>query len=263
MAAASVRPCDGVPRPERRGVTAPPARSASLVVPMKDEERALPHLLDVALEALPRHVADWEIVLVDDASTDGTTAAAESRASVEPRIRLVQHATNRGLGGALKSGFAAAAKEWVLYSDCDLPWDLDETGRLFRAAELTGADVVSGYRHDRTGEGTLRTLYSFLYNGLVHAAFAFPIRDVNFSCKLVRRRLLEGLPLESEGSFIDAELLVRLRNRGALIQQVGLDYFPRTRGVSTLSSPRTILRILRDLARLAPDLVSERRRLAP
>ena len=237
-------------------------RTVSLVVPMRNEERALPHLLDVALEALPRYASDWEIVLVDDASTDGTVAVAEARAGAEPRIRVVRHPANRGLGGALRSGFAAAAKEWVLYSDCDLPWDLEETGRLFRAAGLTGADVVSGYRHDRTGEGTLRTLYSFLYNGLVHAAFSFPIRDVNFSCKLVRRALLEGLPLESEGSFIDAELLVRLRNRGALIQQVGLDYFPRTRGVSTLSSPRTILRILRDLVRLAPALRAERRRFA-
>jgi len=227
---------------------------------MHNEERSLPHLLDVALDSLPRHADDWEIVLVDDASVDGTVALAEARSSSEPRIRVVRHAENRGLGGALKSGFAAASKGWVLYSDCDLPWDLDEMGRVFRAAELTGADVVSGYRHDRTGEGTLRTLYSFLYNGLVHLAFDFPIRDVNFSCKLIRRRLLDGLPLASDGSFIDAEILVRLRNRGSLIQQVGLDYFPRTRGVSTLSSPRTILRILRDLVRLAPSLRSERKR---
>jgi len=237
-------------------------RSVSLVVPMRNEERSLPHLLDVALEALARHAADWEVVLVDDASVDATFAVAEARAAAEPRVRVVRHAVNRGLGGALRTGFAAATKEWVLYSDCDLPWDLEEAGRVFRAAELTGADVVSGYRHDRTGEGTLRTIYSFLYNGLVHLAFSFPIRDVNFSCKLVRRSFLEALPLESEGSFIDAELLVRLRNRGAVIQQVGLDYFPRTRGVSTLSSPRTILKILRELARLTPVLRAERRRLS-
>lgn len=242
--------------------TVRPPRAVSLVVPMFNEERSLPHFLDVALDALGHHATDWEVVLVDDASADGTVAVAEARAANEPRIRVVRHERNRGLGGALKSGLGAASKEWILYSDCDLPWDLDEAGRVFRAAELTGADVVSGYRHDRTGEGTLRTVYSFLYNGLVHALFHFPIRDVNFSCKLIRKRFLEGVTLESEGSFIDAELLVRLRNRGALIQQVGLDYFPRTRGVSTLSSPRTILRILRDLARLTPALRAERRRLA-
>lgn len=231
-----------------------PPRSVSVVVPMHNEEKSLGHLLDLALPALERHADDWEVVLVDDGSGDGTAALALERAAAEPRIRLLRHEVNRGLGGALRTGFAAARKEWVLYTDCDLPWDPEETGRLFRAAEITGAEFVSGYRHDRTGEGTLRTLYSLLYNGLVHAAFSIPIRDVNFSCKLFRRSLLDGMSLTSEGSFIDAELIVRARNAGALIQQIGLDYFPRTRGVSTLSSPRTILRILRELLRLAPAL---------
>jgi glycosyltransferase involved in cell wall biosynthesis len=236
-----------------------PPRSVSLVVPVHNEEKSLPHLLDLAIEALAQNAADFEIVIVDDASTDSTPEILARRSAADPRIRAVRHGANRGLGGALKSGFAAARLDWILYSDCDLPWDLAETGRLFRAAEITGADFVSGYRHDRTGEGTLRTLYSFLYNGLVHLAFSFPIRDVNFSCKLFRRALLEGVELRSEGSFIDAELLVRCRNRGAVIQQVGLDYFPRTRGVSTLSSPRVILRILGDFVSLALELRRERK----
>ena len=241
----------------------PTRRSVSLVVPVHNEERSLPHLLDFAIPALERHAEELEIVLVDDASTDSTPAVLAAASSADPRIRSVRHAENRGLGGALKSGFAAARHRWILYTDCDLPWDLDEAGRLFRAAEITGADFVSGYRHDRTGEGTLRTIYSFLYNGLVHAAFSFPIRDVNFSAKLFRRDLLDGMPLRSEGSFVDAELLVRCRNRGAVIQQVGLDYFPRTRGVSTLSSPRVILRILKDFATVLPELRRERKSLGP
>lgn len=221
---------------------------------MRNEEKSLPHLLDLLLDALRVHVDDWEVVLVDDASSDGTAALAGERALVEPRIRVCRHAVNRGLGGALRTGFAAASREWILYTDCDLPWDPAETGRLFRAAEITGARFISGYRHDRTGEGPLRTAYSFLYNGLVHALFSMPIRDVNFSCKLFRRSLVPAESLRSEGSFIDAELIVRARNSGAAIQQIGLDYFPRTRGVSTLSSPRTILGILRELTSIAPEL---------
>jgi len=136
-------------------------------------------------------------------------------------------------------------------------------GRLFRAAEVTGADFVSAFRHDRTGEGAIRSIYSFFYNGLVHAVFGIALRDVNFSCKLFRRELLTGLPLRSEGSFIDVELLARCAARGARIQQIGLDYFPRTRGVSTLSSPRVVFRILRDMARLAPEIRAERRTRRP
>ena len=245
-------------------MTAPaPARprEVSLVVPMHNEEKSVGHLLDLAVPALERHTTDWEVVLVDDASTDGTLALARQRAAVEPRIRVVVHERNRGLGGALKTLFAEARKTWVLYTDCDVPWDLEEIGRIFRAAEITGADLVSGYRHDRTGEGLTRTVYSFLYNGLVHAAFRLAIRDVNFSCKLVRRELLQSFTLASEGSFIDAELIVRCRSRGAVIQQVGLDSVPRTRGVSTLSSPRVILRIFRELVGLLPELRRERRAL--
>jgi glycosyltransferase involved in cell wall biosynthesis len=241
----------------------PSQRSVSVVVPVHNEEKSLPHLLQYLVPALERVAEEFEIVLVDDASVDSTPALLAAASAADPRIRSVRHTENRGLGGALKSGFAAARNRWVLYTDCDLPWDPEEAGRLFRAAEITDADFVSGYRHDRTGEGTLRTIYSFLYNGLIHAAFSFPIRDVNFSCKLFRRELLEGMPLRSEGSFIDAELLVRCRNRGAVIQQVGLDYFPRTRGVSTLSSPRTILRILKDFASLVPELRRERKSLGP
>jgi hypothetical protein len=103
-------------------------------------------------------------------------------------------------------------------------------------------------------------LYSFAYNGLVHALFGIVLRDVNFSCKLIRRSLLSGMSLRSEGSFIDAELLARCAARGAVIQQVGVDYFPRTRGLSTLSSPQTIFTILSEMARLTPGIRAERRR---
>ena len=234
-------------------------RSVSLVVPMYNEERNVGRLLDVAIPALGEHATEWEIVLVDDASSDRTRALAESRTEEEPRIRVLSHAHNRGLGGTLRTGFSAARLTWILYSDCDLPWDLAEMGRLFRAAELTGADFVSAYRHDRTGEGATRSLYSFLYNGLVHAVFGIVLRDANFSCKLFRRDLLTGMTLKSEGSFIDVELLARCAARGVAIQQVGLDYFPRTRGVSTLSSPRVVLQILREMAALAPGIRAERR----
>jgi len=88
---------------------------------------------------------------------------------------------------------------------------------------VTRADVIAGYRLDRTSEGFRRTLYSYLYNTLIGLLFGWPHRDINFSFKLMRREVLAAIELESEGSMIDAELIVKARNLGFDIQQIGLD----------------------------------------
>ncbi len=124
--------------------------------------------------------------------------------------------------------------------------------------QVTGADVIAGYRHDRTIEGPRRAVYSYVYNALIGVLFGWPHRDINFSFKLMKREVLEAIELKSEGSLIDAELIVKAKNHGFAIQQIGLDYFPRIRGKSHLSSPKVILKIFAELVRLYPEM---RRRL--
>ena len=176
------------------------------------------------------------------------------RVAENPRIRMIRHEKNRKLGGALKSGFAAATKDLVLYMDADLPFDPDVLGRAMRAMQVTGADVIAGYRLDRTIEGPKRTLYSYVYNALIGVLFGWPHRDINFSFKLMKREVIEAIDLKAEGSLIDAELIVKAKNRGFAIQQIGLDYFPRIRGQSHLSSPRVILKIFAELVKLYPEM---------
>ena len=175
-------------------------------------------------------------------------------AEANPHIRVLRHETNRKLGGSLKTGFGAATKDLVLYMDADLPFDPDEIGRAIRALELTGADMIAGYRLDRTIEGLKRTIYSYVYNALIGVLFGWPHRDINFSFKLFKRRILQTIDLKSEGSLIDAELVVKAKNRGFVIQQLGLDYFPRVRGESHLSSLSVIFKIFRELRRLYPEM---------
>ncbi len=166
--------------------------------------------------------------MVDDASTDRSPAMVAAAAAAEPRIRLLRHAKNRKLGGTLRTGFAACTKDLVLYMDADLPFDPDVLGRAVRALHVSRADVIAGYRLDRTTEGVLRTVYSYVYNTLIGLLFGWPHRDINFSFKLMRREVLEAVELRAEGSLIDAELIVKAKNLGFVIQQLGLDYFPRT-----------------------------------
>jgi hypothetical protein len=113
---------------------------------------------------------------------------------------------------------------------------------------------VSAYRFDRTGEGLVRVVYSSLYNLLVRVLFGVRFRDVNFAFKVCRREIFERIQLRSEGSFIDAELIVSAKKLGMNVVQFGVDYFPRTRGVSTLSSPRVIAKILREAFALRRQL---------
>lgn len=228
--------------------------SISVVVPMFNEEENIAHAIALTTEALEAHASAHEILVVDDASTDRSAAIVGAIAERDERIRLLRHERNRKLGGTLRTGFAAARMDLVLYMDADLPFDPFEIGRAVRAMVLTGADMIAAYRHDRTGEGAIRAIYSYGYNALIGTLFGWPHRDVNFSFKLMRREILEAVELRSEGSLISAELLVKARNLGFRVQQIGLDYFPRTRGRSTLASFGVIATIVRELIALQGEM---------
>jgi len=215
---------------------------------MYNEEAYARRAVSAARAVLMAELPDWEIVIVDDASTDGTPALVDALAREDARVRVVRNPVNRRLGGALRAGYAAATKDLVFYTDADLPVDLHQLPRAVRLLEYQEADVVAGYRFDRTSEGLVRALYTFCYNHLIRTLFGLRVRDVNFAFKLFRRSVLEKFPLTSEGSFIDAEFLLRARKAGCGIIQIGLDYFPRTRGTSTLASIPVIFAILRDMA---------------
>ena len=222
--------------------------SVSVVIPMYNEEAYVDRSVAAARAVLEPMGCDWEIVIVDDASTDETARRAEAIAAADPRVRVIHNAVNRRLGGTLRAGFAAARKDLIFYTDADLPVDYGQLPRAVHLLECQQADLLAGYRFDRTSEGLHRAVYTIGYHVLIRLLFGLRIRDVNFAFKLFRRSLLQTIALKSEGSFIDAELLLRARKAGAVMIQMGLDYFPRTRGPSKLSSLGVIAAILREMA---------------
>jgi glycosyltransferase involved in cell wall biosynthesis len=238
-----------------------PFQKLSIFFPMWNEEEYIGRAVDAARDVCDALVAshevlDYELIVVNDASTDATGRLADAMAAADPRVRVVHHPVNRKLGGSMKSGFAAATGDLILYTDADLPFDMDEVRKAVRLMRVYEADIVSAYRFDRTGEGYVRSVYSTLYNLLVRVLFGVRMRDVNFAFKLCRSRIFEHVELKSEGSFIDAELVIRAQRAGYRIVQFGVDYFARTRGVSTLSSPAVIVKILRELRELRAELNS-------
>ncbi len=224
----------------------------TIFYPAFNEEAYLQRAIEAAKEVGERMMADgdiigYDILIVDDASNDRTGLLADQMAAADQRIACFHHESNRGLGGAVKSGLKHARGDVVLYSDIDLPFDMMDLKRAFRLMRYYDADIVSAFRFDRTSEGMRRLVYSWFYNWLVKLLLGLRVKDVNFSCKLIRKKVIDALELKSEGSFIDAELLAKANRSGFHIIQFGTNYFHRSCGVSTLSSWRVILNILREL----------------
>jgi glycosyltransferase involved in cell wall biosynthesis len=232
----------------------------SIFFPMWNEqeyiERAITAGRDACLGLIAAgEITDYELIVVDDASTDNTPQIADQLAATDAHVRVVHHPVNRKLGGSIKTGFAAATGELVLYTDADLPFDFAELPKAIRIMRLYESDVVSAYRHDRTEEGSSRAIYTLIYNLLIRLMFGVKMRDINFAFKLCKRSIFENIELQSEGSFIDAELVIRAKKLGYTVTQFGVDYFPRTRGESTLSSPAIIIKILREMRELRTELL--------
>lgn len=235
------------------------APTLSVFFPMYNEEENIRPALAAAHDVCDQMLASgdissYELIVVNDASTDATGKIADDMAAADPRVRVVHHPVNRKLGGSMKSGFAAASGDLILYSDADLPFDMAEAAKALRIQRLYEADIVSAYRLDRTTEGALRAVYTHAYNAVISGYFGVRIRDVNFSFKLCRREIFEHITLHSEGSFIDAELIIKATRLGYRIMQFGVDYFPRIRGESTLASPAVIRKIVAEMWRLRHEL---------
>lgn len=219
--------------------------SLSFVFPMYNEIGNIERCVAQALETGRKITSDLEIVVVDDCSTDGCGALADELALRHPELKVMHHTVNRKLGGALRTGFAAASKDWILYIDSDLPIQMDDA---LKAVPLTAnADMVIGSRHGRA-EGPKREIMSFVYNRLIRVLFGLKVRDVNFAFKLFRRAILEQITLQSEGSFIDAELLIETHKAGFKIAELPMRYYERTAGVSTLASSGVVVKILHEMA---------------
>jgi glycosyltransferase involved in cell wall biosynthesis len=214
-------------------------RELSLFFPAHNEEESVAETVTAAKAAAERlSLTRYELVVVDDGSTDGTGPIADALSRDDPRIRVVHHPERRGYGAALRSGLAAARYEWVFWSDSDGQFDLGEIARL--VAHSDSFDVIIGYRV-RRADHVVRRINTFMWTVLVRTVFGLRVRDVDCAFKLMRRSWLDEIPaLRCEGALVSTELLVRLEQAGARRRQIGVDHRPRRAGTPSGANWRVI-----------------------
>ncbi|MBI2823543.1 MAG: glycosyltransferase [Planctomycetia bacterium] len=219
-------------REDAGGVAQRSSVGISLVLPAFNEEESIAQAIREADQALARLTKDYEVIVVDDGSGDATLAVAHAAAKQTPAVRIVAHGTNTGYGAALRSGFRAATKEYVAFTDADGQFDLAELDRLAMLAPHY--HLVCGYRIDRQ-DPWRRRFFAWGYNLLTRALLGTRIRDCDCALKLARRDAVAGLDLESDGFFINAELLAKSRLADLSVVEVGVTHRRRELGHSKVS----------------------------
>lgn len=231
------------------GTTAAPHRVAHLsyFFPAHNEEANLEGLVREALETLPAIAETFEIIAVNDGSRDRTREIADRLAAEHPGVvRAVHHDSNRGYGGALRSGFEASRYELLAFTDGDRQFRVADIARLTeRLAAADRPDVVVGYRIKRA-DPIIRIVYARTYKLANRIFYGLRVRDVDCACKLFRRDALEGVRVESGGAFFSAELLVKIAEQGRSVVEVGVPHYARTAGSPTGARPSVIGRAVKD-----------------
>lgn len=230
----------------------------SLVLPGYNEEEALPTAVRTCLQSLrAARIDHFEIILVNDGSTDRTGELAEAEARRDSRIRVIHHEANEGQSPSFLHGFAESRGRIITWNGMDLPFHPRDVSRAL-ACFQAGADVVVVERRDRSAYGPARKLISRANVLLLRTLFASPFRDHNF-VQFFRREVLADLPVESRGvSTVAAELIIRAVRAGLRVVAMTADYHARTTGRSTVN-PSKILHALSETLRLWLILRSEGR----
>jgi glycosyltransferase involved in cell wall biosynthesis len=223
--------------------------SMSVIIPVYNEVELLSEAVHRVNAFIATHFGDYEIVIIESGSTDGTGDLTDRLASEIPRVRVIHEGRRNGFGSALKRGYKEATKDWVWFITADTPFPLESM--LDAMTLFPTNDCVLSYRSEDTRKNFFRKIQSVVYNTLVKTTLGLRVKHVNSAFKVFKREVIQSLPLISNGWFIDAETLYWLTKRKVKYTEIPVPLIDRTGGHSTitLSTPITLLKELRHFLR--------------
>jgi glycosyltransferase involved in cell wall biosynthesis len=233
--------------------------SVSVFFPAYNDAATIPSMVIASLLTLPKMTEDYEVIVVNDGSSDHTGEMLQELERVYPRVRIINHIANRGYGGALRSGFKAATKTWIFYTDGDAQYDPRELTRLVDAV-TEETDVVNGYKIARS-DPLHRILVGKLYHHFVRVLFGFKLRDVDCDYRLLRREIFDHVELTSTSGTICLEMVKKFQDLGYRFKEVPVRHFHRAHGKSQFFNFRRIIMTAIQLTSLWWLLVVKKRHL--
>jgi glycosyltransferase involved in cell wall biosynthesis len=228
--------------------------SISAFFPAYNDGGTIASMAVVADHVLRELTDDYEIVVINDCSSDYTGEVLQDIATKFQHVRIISHDKNRGYGGALRSGFAAATKDLIFYTDGDAQYDPHELAALLEALS-DEVHVVNGFKIERN-DPMHRKLLGRIYHTVVRAMFNLHLRDVDCDFRLLRRSVFDKVHLESNSGVICVELIKKLEMHGFRIAEVPVHHYNRTYGKSQFFRIGRLARVALGLARLWVKLVA-------
>jgi len=221
-------------------------RPLSLVIPAHNEAPNMTKVIGNSIAVLDRLAPDWEIVLVDDGSTDDTVVRARAAmGAAESRLRVISHDSKRGYGITVGDGLRAARMDYVAFMDGDGQFDPADLNTL--ATLIPTADLAAGWRRRRADPG-YRLVIAGVFNILVRTLYGVRVRDIDCGLKLMRREVLDAAsPLLARSALLNTELYFKCQRSGLRVRQVAVNHYPRVAGVRSGARLIPILRAIRDL----------------
>jgi glycosyltransferase involved in cell wall biosynthesis len=210
--------------------TRPERPSISVFFPAYNDGGTIPSMVLTALMTLRQMTDDFEVIVVNDGSSDYTAEVLEELVSRYAELRVIHHGQNRGYGGALRTGFASASKDLIFYTDGDAQYDPRELTRLY-AAWSDDVDLVNGYKISRS-DPLHRTIIGRIYHWTVKLAFGLGLRDVDCDFRLMRRSIFDKIDLQSDSGVICVELMKKVQDAGFRITEVPVHHYHRAYGKS-------------------------------
>ena len=224
-----------------------PLSSLSIFFPAYRDEHTVEPLTRACIEMARELTDDFEILIIDDKSPDGTGEVADRMAREFKEVRVIHHPVNQGVGQTMIDGFTQSKKDYIFYTDGDFQYDVKELSLLAQHAKTF--DVIIGYRLKRA-EGFTRVFTSRCFHLMIFALFGIHYRDIDCSFKLVHRRFLDRVTFHTKSALVDPELLINAKRLEFPVKEVGVHHYPRRFGASQCLRVKLILSMMRDMLRL-------------